>query len=325
MTRLPAVSVILPSLDRLEYLRPAVESVFAQSFQDWELLIADDGSGPQTLDYLRSLESRPQVRLLRLTHCGNPSRVRNTAVGQARGSYLAFMDSDDLWLPRKLEVQIAAHHAEPQRGWSYTALRRIAADGELLPGESTKFRPAPAGAIIEQLLTLAVAVATPSVMVERSLMLAVGGFDEQQWFFEEYDLWLRLNLRSDVIAVAEPLTLVRNHEQHYSADRAGVYQARFRLLDRFSSASREPRFEPIVKRERARTAAKLAAVHAAAGRRAAALQMLWRSREEALRSRESWRAAVFTAARAVAPAWVRRAVRGPPGERVARCRRSSTS
>ncbi len=307
---LPAVSVILPTYNRLQYLRPAVDSVLAQTFSDWELIIADDGSNTQTLDYLQTVASHPQVRLLTLPHTGNPSVVRNTAVREARGEYLAFLDSDDLWLPRKLEVQLGVHRASPQRRWSYTALLRVGESGEVMSVEKGRRRPTPEGSILDSLLTLEAAVVTPGVVVHRSLMMEVGGFDEEQPFFEEYDLWLRLNLRSEVSAIAEPLVLVRNHDQHYSADRVGVYNARFRLLDKFEALVPDGRLAGIVARERAKTAGALALVHAAAGHRGSALRMLWRSRQSAWRSRSGWRKAGATAARIITPTWVRNLARG---------------
>jgi glycosyltransferase involved in cell wall biosynthesis len=307
-THPPAVSVILPTFNRLQYLRPAVDSVFAQTFEDWELVIADDGSASATSSYLETVSSHPRVRLMRLPHTGNPSIVRNAALRAARGEYIAFMDSDDVWLPRKLEIQLEALRASRCR-WSYTALTRVNAAGEVMPRESPGRRRTPGGSILKQLLALEVAVATPAVMAERSLMSEVGGFDEQQLFFEEYDLWLRLNARAEVCAVVEPLVLVRNHEQHYSADRMGVYQARLALLDKVERSGAGADLVAVLKIERAKTAAALAAILATLDRPAQALKMLWRGRSCALQSRSGLVRAAVTAARAIAPAWLRSLVR----------------
>src|ERR1700732_1465702 len=103
----PVVSIILPTFNRLKYLRPAIDSVFAQTLADWELLIADDGSDEETRAYLEHLGGLPRVKLIWLAHSGNPSAVRNAALREARGDYIAFLDSDDVWLPSKLERQVA--------------------------------------------------------------------------------------------------------------------------------------------------------------------------------------------------------------------------
>jgi len=302
------VSVILPTFNRLQFLRSAVDSVLAQTCADWELLIADDGSDAETVTYLQTLVSDPRVRVFFLPHTGNPSKVRNAALSEARGEYVAFIDSDDLWLPRKLELQLSALRLSKCR-WSYTALTRVDAVGGLMPQEIPGRRLTPGGSILRQLLTLQVAVATPSVMAERSLLREAGGFDEQQLFFEEYDLWLRLNIRSEVDAVEQPLALVRNHDQHYSADRVGVYQARLRLLGKIAGLTQGLQLEAVIRREKAKTAAALAFVHAAAGSRAEAWRMLWQSRQGAWQSRAWWSKAVGTAARAIAPAKMRELVR----------------
>src|SRR5579872_6599645 len=101
----PAVSVIMPTYNRLEFLPAAIESVFAQTLSDWELIIADDGSGEDTRAYLRSIDDR-RVKRIWLAHTGRPSLVSNRALREARGDYIAFLDSDDLWRPEKLQRQL---------------------------------------------------------------------------------------------------------------------------------------------------------------------------------------------------------------------------
>src|SRR2546421_610268 len=102
------VSVILPTYDRLPLLREAVESVRAQTWADWELVVIDDGSTDGTAEYLTELASvDPRVRVLRRPHRGNPARLRNEAVAASTGEYVAFQDSDDVWEPEKLARQLA--------------------------------------------------------------------------------------------------------------------------------------------------------------------------------------------------------------------------
>jgi glycosyltransferase involved in cell wall biosynthesis len=267
------------------------------------LLIADDGSGAETQAYLESLERIAAVRILRLTHVGNPGAVRNRALRVARGHYIAFIDSDDLWFPTKLETQVGAHRHSSACRWSYTALIRVDATGQVLPTEKKRYRLIQSGAIFEQLLTLEIAVATPSVLADRSFIEELGGFDESQLYFEDYDLWLRMSVRSDVLAIAEPLVCVRNHANHYSANRVGVYEARFRLIEKMAGIVSTQRQHAILHDERAKTAMSLARVHAANGRGSKALGMLWRSRRRALQP-GWWPQAAAIAARALAPAWL---------------------
>ena len=203
----PLVSVILPTFNRAGYLRLAVDSVVGQTLEDWELIIADDGSAEETLLYLRGLKD-PRVRIVWLRHSGNLSAVRNAAIFEARGTYLAFLDSDDVWMSRKLEAQVAAMQLSPRRRWSYTFNSRIDELGSLLSDEGvTPFRFLE-GDITEALLTVEAALATPTVVAERSLVLEVGGFDVDQLFGEDYDLWLDPDVRS-----GQPLEDYFRHEQ----------------------------------------------------------------------------------------------------------------
>src|SRR6185503_18864604 len=157
---IPTVSIILPTFNRTRWLEPAIDSVLGQTFADWELIIADDGSSEETQNYLRGIETQ-RIRILWLSHGGNPSRARNAALDVASGKYVAFIDSDDVWSPHKLDRQLAAMQASRSR-WSYTACDRIDADGRLLAAELQPATPLRNGWIFEQLLALEVSVAMPA-------------------------------------------------------------------------------------------------------------------------------------------------------------------
>ena len=199
---IPTVSIIMPTFNRLNFLRASVDSVFAQTFQSWELIVADDGSEGETAEYLSKLADLPRVRLLRLAHTGNPGAVRNAALRVARGEYVAFLDSDDVWMPTKLEVQLAALRASGDCHWSYTDHVRINDAGQSINSERNPRRTLPDGDIVEALLRLRAGTPTPTVMAERELIERAGGFDQQQGLHEDYDLWLRLALLSKVLVLA---------------------------------------------------------------------------------------------------------------------------
>ena len=128
---MPQVSILLPTFDRLEFLPATIASVMAQTLTDWELLIADDGSAAPTRRYLEGLAD-PRIKVLWLAHSGRPTVALNAALRAARGDYIAFLDSDDVWLPRKLEVQLQSLRSHPERLWSCTAFTLIDADGRPL-------------------------------------------------------------------------------------------------------------------------------------------------------------------------------------------------
>jgi len=252
--RSPRVSVILPTFNRLEFLRGAVDSVRAQSFEDWEMVIADDGSDGTTRDWLRRVE-RDRVRVLWLEHCGNPARVRNSALALARGEFVAFLDSDDLWARDKLAKQLRALEQSTAR-WSYTACdridaqdRRIAAGGMRPPGD---------GDVLVPLLALSAGIAMPTVMAERRLLKEIGGFDERQRFGEFHDLCLRLALRARAIGIPEVLCSVRAHDRHFSANRVAAHADWMRLYAKMATLMPEAPLRALCLRMRARMALDVA-------------------------------------------------------------------
>lgn len=256
----PQVSVILPTYNRLRFLPAAVDSVLGQTLKDWELVIADDGSDSETLEYLRTLERFPGVRVIRLAHSGNPGAVRNAALRVARGQYVAFLDSDDVWMPTKLEVQVRALRDSADCRWSYTDHIRVDAAGNSINWQRNPNRTLPQGDIVEALLRLHAGTPTPTVMAERALIEKAGGFDEQQGLHEDYDLWLRLALLSKVLAIGEPLSCVRRHNEHFSGGEVRNFQARLRIFAKVQG--RVP--SAVLRTERARQAGGLAGAYAAA-------------------------------------------------------------
>jgi glycosyltransferase involved in cell wall biosynthesis len=215
----PAVSIVMPTFNRLEHLEAAVASVNAQTFDDWELIVVDDGSDKPTREFLRSLpQSRTTVVLG--PHSGVPAVARNRGIALARGRYIAFLDSDDRWAPDKLRRQVMMMRSTPARRWSYTAVRRIDAAGRVLEPSRVVWVPY-TGAILKQVLTIEAQIALPTVMAEAGLVRELGGFDEQLRMIEDYDLWARMAQNSDVSVDAEPSTDVRNHAEQFTLDRGG--------------------------------------------------------------------------------------------------------
>jgi glycosyltransferase involved in cell wall biosynthesis len=254
----PLVSVILPAYNRLKYLRSAVDSVFAQTLQNWELIIADDGSDGDTKAYLANLESSPRVKLIRLPHTGNPSAVRNAALRVATGQFVAFLDSDDMWVPAKLERQIEVLRNSAACRWIYTGYVSIDDAGETKSSPAAKPWIPCRGAIAEPLLRLEASVATAAVLAERGLLAQVGGFDEELLMFEHYDLWLKLAHCSEVELIDEPLTCLRFHEQHYSRNGIPMLEGRYALLKKARSRATDPHLRKIIEELYAQCALRLA-------------------------------------------------------------------
>jgi glycosyltransferase involved in cell wall biosynthesis len=291
------VSVILPTYNRPGFVAAAIDSVIKQSCPDWELIIADDGSADETADHLRALHDH-RITVLRLPHSGNPSKVRNAAIRRARGEYLALLDSDDLWAPTKIETQLATMRSSPGCRWSYTATADIDATGRLVEIAGRAPWTPLSGNIVDALITIRAIVSTSSVMAERSLVEEVGGFDEQQLFGEDYDLFIRLAQRSPVAVVDRRLMFERNQEDSYSADRIGAYEGWVRLYDNLTRSLSDDRLRVLAAHRRAETILILARLYADAGRRTAAYQALARAARGGPRSPEWWWRALKTLVRA---------------------------
>jgi glycosyltransferase involved in cell wall biosynthesis len=302
----PAVSIILPTFDRLEFLRPAIESAFAQTFDDWELIIADDGSSADTRNYLQTLDDPPRVKVISLPHTGRPSVVRNAALREARGEYVAFLDSDDLWLPKKLETQIASLRRHAARQWSYTRFALVDGSGE--PTASAHDCPAPAGWILEKLLRAETVIALPSVVVSRQLLEQLGAFDEELVMCEDDELWFRLAAHGEIDGVDEPLTLIRRHSRHSGSD-IMAWQDRRRVFEKALRSSRGGHLDSILRRLRADMCVGLARSQAVSGKRVDALVTLLSSAPHAWRFPQYWLGALSATARAFAPQSLRLLVR----------------
>jgi glycosyltransferase involved in cell wall biosynthesis len=270
------VSVVLPTFNRLRFLRPAIGSVYAQTFTDWELIIADDGSDLETRQYLQSLANHPRVTVIWLSHTGRPSMVRNAALLRAAGEYVAFLDSDDLWAAQKLERQIETLRARPNCRWSYTAFLRVDECGNPLPEERLRHWIPYQGDIFEQVVTGRASIRTPSVLATRQLIAQAGGFDEAMLSAEDYDLWLRLALYSEVAIVDEPLVHVRFHDENHTREWQSAFVGRDRSLSRRQQLV-DSRRRSLLREERMNNALKLAATHAALGAQRHVLRALWKS------------------------------------------------
>jgi glycosyltransferase involved in cell wall biosynthesis len=301
----PAVSILMPTFNRLEFVPPAIESVFAQSFTDWELIIADDGSGTDTRAYLQSL-THPRVRVLYMAHTGKPPVMLNAALRVARGEFVAFLDSDDVWLPRKLELQVASLRRQRERRWGCTAFALIDAAGRPLAAARAGW-PAVSGQVRDRLFTDAV-IATPSVIATRSLLEQVGPFDEELAMNYEGDMWLRFAELSELDGIDEPLTLVRRHGRHGGSDILAWRDLR-RVIEKAQRAGGDANFAAMLHEQRAVTSAGLARSHALFGRRIDVVRTLAESAPYSWCYLQWWRVGAYASARALAPRVLVRALR----------------
>ncbi|MDE2448075.1 MAG: glycosyltransferase family 2 protein, partial [Gammaproteobacteria bacterium] len=231
----------------------------------------------ETRQYLQSLANHPRVVVVWLPHTGRPAIVRNAALLRAGGEYVAFLDSDDLWAPTKLERQIETLRARVNCRWSYTGFLRVDACGTPLPEEAHRPWWVPyEGDIFEPVATGRAAIRTPSVLATRQLIAQAGGFDEAMLSAEDYDLWLRMALYSEVAIVDEPLVYVRYHDENHTREWQSAFAGRDRSLSLRQQLVDSGR-RSLLRKERMRNALKLAATHAQLGAQGRMLRALWES------------------------------------------------
>ncbi|MDY6824968.1 MAG: glycosyltransferase [Thermodesulfobacteriota bacterium] len=198
----PLVSVVIPTFNRGHMITDAVDSVMAQSYPGIETIVVDDGSTDETSAVLAPYRDR--ITMLYQANAG-VSAARNRGVRHARGELVAFLDSDDWWLPGKIAEQVHFFRSNPEALVCQTDEIWIRNGRRVNPGRRHQ---KPSGMIFEPSLALCL-VSPSAVMLKKDFFLAMGGFDETLPACEDYDLWLRISSRYPVHLIAAPLVVKR--------------------------------------------------------------------------------------------------------------------
>jgi glycosyltransferase involved in cell wall biosynthesis len=220
------VSVVVPTFNRAGLLGRALRSVFGQTRPADEVIVVDDGSTDDTGE--RVQRDFPGVRYLRQDQRG-VSAARNRGVVAAEGEWIAFLDADDEWRRAKLERQLAALGDHPGCLICHTDEIWIRRGQRVNPRK----RHAKAGGYIFQRCLPRCAISPSSVLIHRTLLDEVGGFDETLPACEDYDLWLRICWRHEVVFVDEPLVVKHGgHADQLSRQQWGMDRFRIRALEK---------------------------------------------------------------------------------------------
>jgi teichuronic acid biosynthesis glycosyltransferase TuaG len=178
------VSIITPAYRVEKIVQDTIDSVKSQTYRHWEMLVADDCSPDETASVISAAAATdPRVRLIPCNINGGPAAARNAALAQARGRWIAFLDSDDLWLPEKLEETIR-HAVENRSALTYTGFRRISYDGV----ETGGYISVPKSLTYQQLLGNT-AIATSTVLVDRRL---IGDISMKKVYYDDFVCWLEI-------------------------------------------------------------------------------------------------------------------------------------
>ncbi len=223
----PAVSVVIPTFDRADFLPAALDSVLAQEGVPLEVIVVDDGSTDETASVLQRYGDR--IVSLRQPNSG-PAIARNRGIAVARGEWVAFLDSDDMWEPGALRRLLDAATANPDAGLITLRGRVVTSDGR--PTQRIIGKQSPGTEFTPQSFLERDSGGVLTPMVRRHLLLEVGGYDETLATAEDCDLWLRLSFRTRMLLVDEPLLLRRVHEENVSSDQHLNARMWLRILEK---------------------------------------------------------------------------------------------
>ena len=194
LTNTPLVSVITPAFNSEKFIRETIESVLNQTWQNWEMLIVDDYSTDNTYNIIKKhAEKDSRIHIFRLNaNSGCRAVPRNHAIKRSKGEYIAFLDSDDVWLQNKLEKQIDLMESNKEIAMSYVLFSFLLEDGSI-KGEYPKPKNRFEGYIFKSLYFKPI-IANSSVMVRREVFKELGLLNEDAKlaFSEDYDMWLKI-------------------------------------------------------------------------------------------------------------------------------------
>jgi glycosyltransferase involved in cell wall biosynthesis len=221
---MPNVSVVIPAYNAAAFIADTVRSVLDQTYQDLEVIVVDDGSTDRTVECLQAFGNR--IRVHQQAN-GGVARARHAGVQLASGAWIAFLDADDLWLPRKIERQLA----DAPGAMSYTDRYNFGARGDVpeTQGELIRMR---GGDLFVPLMREGNFITLTSVLLRRELFETMGGFYTGLNGTEDWDLWIRIAERHSISYVDEPLVRYRYHAAGISRNYLRMSRERQQVIAR---------------------------------------------------------------------------------------------
>jgi len=241
-----AVSVIIPTYNRLELLKASLASVAAQTFRAYEIIVVDDGSTDGTAEYLAA--HWPEVRCLRQENQG-AAEARNHGLREVHTEFVAFLDSDDRWEPDFLAATVGELRRSPDKALVYTNFVSTDENGRVLGGHRKRHYE---GDVTARLFG-STFIHTSAVVARAHTIRDAGGFDGRLTHNEDYDLWLRLSLRHRFGLIDRPLCLRRCTRDGLSRNGCGpdtLLRKAVLLEDFYDHRGGKPKIEPATARHR---------------------------------------------------------------------------
>ncbi|MFC1510445.1 glycosyltransferase family 2 protein [Candidatus Omnitrophota bacterium] len=229
------VSILVPSYNGAKYLPDALNSALKQTYQDFEILIMDDGSTDNTKEVLAPfLEAHSdKIRYFYQENQGLAC-ARNAAISHAQGEYLALLDADDIWLPQRLEKTVAVIEADPQVGLVHANITRISLEGKELDTPKRDVSVL-SGSIFEHIFLRKAHVSCPTVLFRKKCYDDCGGFDPAlaRLGCEDRELWLRFVKKYSFQYIDEVLAFYRLSASSMSKNKEKMMKARMYVVDKF--------------------------------------------------------------------------------------------
>lgn len=228
----PEVSVIIPTYNRAHLIKRAIQSVLNQTYQNFEIIVVDDGSTDNTEEEVKNLNNQ-KIRYIRYNENKGAASAKNTGIKVARGDYIAFQDSDDEWLPNKLQRQVEVFKNSPlEVGVVYTGSWRIRNNERIYrPLFTGKKRE---GNIHNELFEGRItAVAAPITVVRKECFNRLGLFEERLPSFSDWELWFRISKYYEFKYIDEPLVTQYYTPGSISEDPNAYIEARKLILEKY--------------------------------------------------------------------------------------------
>jgi glycosyltransferase involved in cell wall biosynthesis len=201
------VSVIIPTYNSEDYINEAIKSVLSQTYKNYEIIIVDDGSSDNTATLLKKYQGR--LKYFYQNNQGSAA-ARNLGLNNSSGEFIAFLDSDDVWFPEKLEKQVRIMKENPRLAFVFAAAYMVNESGEIVKCWDNKNEPT----MDFKRLYEKNFICTSTVLLRRYCLERIGNFDENLKMSQDWDLWLRLAKKFEFKFICQPLINYRMHSNN---------------------------------------------------------------------------------------------------------------
>ena len=230
---MPEVSVVIPTYNRAGFLRSAIRSVLNQTFQDFEIIVVDDGSTDYSAKEVVSEFRDPRIRYIRHEVNRGGSAARNTGIKASKGKYIAFLDDDDEWLPEKLQRQLEVLYSSPERvGGVYTGFLLVNRESGKLISRRIPYK---SGNLYGELVSGNCIGTTSTLLLKRECFDKVGLFDENLLSSQDYDMWIRISREFFFECLSEPLVRYYVHGRRITTTQRAVIEGMELMLRKHES------------------------------------------------------------------------------------------